>query len=583
MKNKIEAEKVLFKELFDTKFWFVVPEYQRSYVWQKDNVHELLTDLLTAFEEKPKNDYFLGSLVLKNLSNDSFGEYEVLDGQQRLTTFFILMAVIRDLISDDDSKIVLQKTIYQKKNKIAGIPQRVRITYNIRDNVSEFIEKIIVSENGTTNDSLIHSFKDKENISIQNMISATCTIKTVLQTKTTLAEFAAFIFQQCLFIYVSTESSEDAFRLFTILNDRGVPLTHADILKSENIGALTSQFSDLDSKKRSEKIRDFAKMWEELEARHNDKFDRFLNFIRTIYIKEKAQSNLLEEFNNKIYNSSNQLLQRGVETFEIISEYDEIYDCIINLTNVKSNEYKNLITIMKVAYHSNDWIPPILYYYKKYHEAHLVEFLKKIEYKYTSDWVCGITPTLRLESMNKVLRAIENSTTASEVINNTDLFSHDQKMEDHFKSRLKDDIYHERYSKFIALKLDFLLSSNDAHIADHGIISLEHVLPQNPHANSKWRSNFSDEEHKYWKDKIANLVLLSRRKNSSLGNLDFEDKREKYFNTRMDHFKTNKVFLEKTNEWSSSVLEKRQKAIIEVLTKNIPISLKDFLKLQASM
>ena len=118
MKNKIEAEKVLFKELFDTKFWFVVPEYQRSYVWQKDNVHELLTDLLTAFEEKPKNDYFLGSLVLKNLSNDSFGEYEVLDGQQRLTTFFILMAVIRDLISDDDSKIVLQKTIYQKKNKI---------------------------------------------------------------------------------------------------------------------------------------------------------------------------------------------------------------------------------------------------------------------------------------------------------------------------------------------------------------------------------------------------------------------------------------------------------------------------------
>lgn len=58
--------------MFSQDFWFVIPEYQRSYVWQTDNIIELVEDLYYAFENKDDSDYFLGSLVLKKIKGSSF-------------------------------------------------------------------------------------------------------------------------------------------------------------------------------------------------------------------------------------------------------------------------------------------------------------------------------------------------------------------------------------------------------------------------------------------------------------------------------------------------------------------------------
>ena len=92
-------------------------------------------------------------------------------------------------------------------------------------------------------------------------------------------------------IYVSTEDLEDAFRLFTILNDRGIPLCNSDILKSTNLGELKT-----DAEKESN-----AKMWEEAEGELGDDFDRFLNHVRTILVKDMPRLSLLQEFEDKIY------------------------------------------------------------------------------------------------------------------------------------------------------------------------------------------------------------------------------------------------------------------------------------------
>ena len=94
----IEADKRILQKIFSEDFWFVVPEYQRPYVWQEDNIEELIEDLYYAFENKEDNDYFLGSLVLKKDKEERIQEYEILDGQQRLTTFFMMIAVLRDLL-----------------------------------------------------------------------------------------------------------------------------------------------------------------------------------------------------------------------------------------------------------------------------------------------------------------------------------------------------------------------------------------------------------------------------------------------------------------------------------------------------
>ena len=64
-KGEIVSDKVKLMDIFSKEFWFVIPEYQRSYVWENDNIMELMDDLVFAYENKPDNEYFLGSLVLK--------------------------------------------------------------------------------------------------------------------------------------------------------------------------------------------------------------------------------------------------------------------------------------------------------------------------------------------------------------------------------------------------------------------------------------------------------------------------------------------------------------------------------------
>ena len=553
--GSIEAAKQILQKIFSPDFWFVIPEYQRSYVWQKDNIEELIEDLYYAFENKEDNEYFLGSLVLKNTNNQNFAEYEVLDGQQRLTTFFMMIAVLRDLLKDEDYKSTMREMIYQKENKLKKIPSRNRITYYIRDNVENFISEFIIADNGTMKKEELLNKIDSDNISISNMANGILIISNLLSQKEKLEEFVIFLLNKALFIYVSTDNTEDAFRLFTILNDRGIPLTSSDILKSTNIGQI-----------KKDELKKYSKIWEEIEAKYGDNFDRFLVFIRNILVKQKANANLLDEFEKNIYEKGK--LNKGKDTIDLLSKYDEIYDEIIELENKKlSNEYKNLITIMKIGLQSEDWIPPLMYYYNKFKFNRLDDFLKKLEYKFAGDLIAQESPTTRIENMNKVMREIEkiDISDLNDFIDNSDVFSINEKA---YREVIDGNVYKRRFNRYLLLKLEYLMTDNTVHLSSYKTISVEHVLPQNPSENSQWRKDFTDEERDLWTHRIANLVLISKRKNSKLSNLDYEEKKEKYLKERIDVFKGSKIFLDKNSKWNVDVLQERQEKLVSMLINN---------------
>ncbi|MFD0695741.1 DUF262 domain-containing protein [Paenibacillus sp. GCM10027628] len=561
----IEANKEILQKIFSESFWFVIPEYQRSYVWQTDNVTELVEDLIYAFEHKPGNDYFLGSLVMKKLKESSFPEYEVLDGQQRLTTFFIMMAVLRDLIEVPLYVDTLQKKIYQEENLLENVPARTRLTYKIRDKVEDFIANYIIFKGGTEKIAEIKSYLEGENVSLANMANTVLVLREQLQDvlkEYDLQQFIRFIFNKALFIYVSTENTEDAFRLFTILNNRGIPLTNADILKSQNVGSLTN-----DKEKNK-----YAKIWEDIEGKHGENFDRFLQFIRTILIKEKARTNLLEEFTELVYNAKTPSLRIGKETFEFVQKYNDIYENIIELQSSElSNGFKNLLTIMRIGLRSEDWIPPLMHYYAKFGNIQIDKFLTKLEFKFTGDWVCGTTPTIRLDAMNAILKAIELTDVSGldDFLNKDKLFGIDK---EEFRRSISGNIYKKTYARHLLLKMEYLLSDNTVHLSGYHYITVEHILPQNPPEHSQWKKDFTDEERVYWTNKLANLVLISQKKNSALNNSDFVDKKKIYLKKRIDAFHANKVFIEQNTDWTPSVLENRQKQLIELLSKAETVS-----------
>ncbi len=553
--GKIDAAKTYFKNVFSEEFWFLIPEYQRSYVWDTDNITELVEDLTYACDNKPENDYFLGSLVLKRTETEEFPEYEVLDGQQRLTTFLIMMAVARDLVSNDKSKSTIHEKIYQEEDPLESIPERTRVTYRIRDKVEDFIRDYLIVKDGTLKFDELQELVKSDNVSLSNMANAVLILHELLQEKNNLFDYIKFVFNNALFIYVSTSNTEDAFRMFTILNDRGIPLTSADILKSQNIGELSNETE----------IKKYALLWEEIEGKHGDRFDRFLQFIRTILVKDKARAGLLDEFNEKVYKPG--LLARGKETVEFISRYDEIYGKMIEFEDYNlDNEFKNLITIMKIGFRSEDWIPPLLAYFRKFKYYRLTEFLKLLEYKFSGDWICGISPTLRLDAMNVILKEIDNNDIADNLLNNNSIFQIDK---NELRKQLCGDVYTKTYVRHLLLKLEYLNNDNTVHYSNYKSISVEHILPQNPGNGSNWLKTFTDEEKVNWTNKLANLVLISKRKNSSLSNLDFKDKKEKYLKGRIDAFKSNKIFVEQNSDWNPMILAARQENLVDRLVQNV--------------
>lgn len=553
-KGLIEANKGILKKIFSEEFWFIVPEYQRPYVWQEENIQELIDDLYYAFENKQNSEYFLGALVLKRTREKEFKEYEILDGQQRLTTLCMMMAVLRDLMKKPQYKWTLSQMIYQEENELLKVPSRNRIKYNTRDKVKDFVKNYIIANGSTKKKDLINYHEDT-NISVSNMAKAISSMHNIFESKENLEAFAVFLLNNVLFIYVSTDNTEDAFRLFTILNDRGIPLSNADILKSINIGEVPEE--DLD---------EYSKNWEYLEEKYHKGFDRFLSFVRTILLKNKPASNLLDEYEKNIYRKN--ILKKGKNTIDFLVELDEIYDKIIDLNDENlSNEYKNLVTIMKIGLHSDEWIPAVMSYFLKFEYYNLDKFIKKLEYKFVGDLMSNVSPSKRRENLNNIIKTIEivNKENIDTLFENKELFDIDKNI---FRNNINGEVYGKKYTKYLLLKIEYLMSDNSVHLSNYKEISIEHVLPQNPLKKSHWRRDFTENQRKNWTNKLSNLVLISNKKNVRLANLDFNKKKEEYLKHRMDVFNSSKIFLDKSSKWDEATLKSRQNTMVGMLLNN---------------
>lgn len=221
---------------------------------------------------------------------------------------------------------------------------------------------------------------------------------------------------------------------------------------------------------------------------------------------------------------------------------------------------------MKIGLRSEDWIPPLLHYFHKFKLNRIDEFLRKLEYKFTGDWVCGITPTIRLDDMNDILKAIDiiDIRDIKSLFSNKELFEVDI---NEFKKNIEGNIYKKQFARYLLLKLEYLLSDNTVHLSGYNYITVEHILPQNPRLDSQWKKDFSEIDRAEWTNKLSNLVLISQKKNSALGNSDFIEKKKVYLKKRIDAFHANKVFIDQNTKWTPSVLRERQDKLISLLAK----------------
>lgn len=567
IEERIKAGEIYVKDLFGDKYLFEIPNFQRAFAWEEENFEQLFSDIKDALQLNQENGkefdehepYFLGSIILwiKKLKDDGSGEYAIIDGQQRLVSLAILMALMRDLTNDDDHKMDLQTSIYQKASKAKGTSEKVRI--KVREKEEDFFKNYILKEGGTNINGI-----DKSSLSEskQHMVEAIEIFKKGFRNEketidqTFLDNYIKYLLQKVVLVVIKTSNLASAFRLFNIINARGMSLTNADLLKSESLSVVPKE----------EEWR-YTKIWEDIEEDlGSEKMEMLISFIRSMKLKEKARKSIFEEFDSKIFKKEPSF--KGKSFIEYLHKVSQVYrekieDASINTE--RSGEgvyYYNLISLMRDFLPFNDWMTAIIKFKERFNDdSQLLEFLKIFERKIVVDWIAGLSFSERLTRIYKVIKLIEDSPNPEDIFKNSIFNDEIKNNGDSFNNALDDINFYGKgrtsVPKYILLRIDMERSYNqNKEIAYKGKreITVEHILPRTP-TDQYWLNNFTEDERLKWTNKLGNLVLLNSKKNSQVGNKPFPQKVKDYFEKKSDFDITNELKI--YPEWTFEKLENR--------------------------
>lgn len=560
MQQTLKAGELAIRKVLSDDFAFTIPPYQRPYAWTTDQVGELLDDLKYAMGHDMETPYFLGSIVL--IKDPEGSDAQVVDGQQRLTTLTILMCVMRELAKGEEADL-FDPFILEKANPLSGAKARYRLSLRERDRTF-FREN--VQEPGR-----LSAFLDRDTAQLGSDMRGRIQENARFLYKLLSdmdgeqrARLASFIVQRCFLVVVSASDEASAYRIFAVMNDRGLDLSPTDILKAEIIGALPEAKRDEDTGDQLREV--YTARWEAIEEDlGRDDFRDLFGHIRTLYAKDKARGSLAQEFRASVLKEIDgtdfvdEVLQPMADAYVVVTRCD--YVTRQDASDV--NAYLRHLNRLENA----DWVPPAMLFFKRNSDDHraLLRFVCDLERLAYVLFVVRADVNRRIRRYSDVMRAIEAG---------DDLFSESSPLQlregegEDAIAAIDGDIYElTRVRMPLVLRLDSLLADEGA-TYDHAVVSLEHVLPQNPAAKSQWLDAFGDEEdRRSWTNRLANLVLLSRRKNAQAQNYDFDRKKEEYFQRKgtAPFALTTRVIQEK--KWTPMVLKRRQKALVSALVK----------------
>jgi uncharacterized protein with ParB-like and HNH nuclease domain len=514
--NNLEGKTELIGKLFSSDFFFRIPDYQRPFSWDDKNFNDLIDDLCSAQRDQ---QYFLGTLVLHK--REAKNTYDVVDGQQRLTSLLILVACLRDLIDDTQYKETLQGKIVQEENKVDGIPEMPRISVKDR----QIFRELVLNEKGTETKKRVEDLAEPENRYLQAINIFKDRLTKLSQPE--LEKFTQFVNQRCVIIYLSTSTFDDAFKLFTIVNDRGKQLRRIDILKAQNISPDAVAIEETRDK--------VSKEWETLENDLGEStLESILHLMRMIYVKEKPQEDLFNEFENRIFKKG--LLSKGEKFIDEVKAYGELYQKIfmdkdyIAQGSPENLKYKAMIHIMDTEFDASEWRACLLFYAKKFNGDLFYKFLLLIEKVYLEHWAKGIRKDERFGTYSPILKSIDSSKTAADVIAS---IKYDEN--EIINVITIKNFYGSGYAKYLLLRLEVLASENDVY-KEIFAKSIEHIFPQKPKVGSNWTNDPNFAEHTNVVNTIGNLILLSKSKNSSASNHEFDTKKTKYLKDRVSDY-----------------------------------------------
>ncbi len=556
MTKKISGSEYPIAKIFSSEFDYVIPPYQRPYAWTIDETSELFQDLLDFYLNEQDEGYFLGSIVL--IKEETKPNAEVIDGQQRLTTLTILLAALSNEL-DGELRSDFENYIREPGRASLGLKSKPRLALRERDKdfFANYVQKLKFEELLTI-DSKSLSSEAQKNIQINSKMILERLRSTFRGNKNELCSFGSFIVQRCFLVAVSTPSQKSAFRVFSIMNSRGLDLLPTDIVKADIIGKIPKEKQD-----------EYTQRWEDMEVQSGrDGFNDLFGYIRMIYAKEKAKRALLEEFRHHVVGripSPEKLID------DVLEPYAEAFLIARKERYVSTKNAQDVNAFLKWLNRidNSDWLPPaILFLAQKGNNSdYVLWFFKKLERLAAYLHICAKNINQRIARYAEVLEDLQKLHDISSPISAIELTDNEK---NEMVMVLDGYIYEltARRRNYLILRLDSFLSDGAASY-NPTVLTIEHVLPQTVSSNSEWEKHWPDEnQRKQWIHRISNLVPLTQKRNSKAQNYDFDRKKNAYFSgTKGVSSYTLTTQVLNTTEWTPNIVQKRQKELLGVLTE----------------
>jgi len=547
---KLEAEiENIKKILVDDEKFYQIPDYQRPYSWDKDNLADLVDDLTNAYLNNQDENYFCGSLVLVNDENNT--RFDIIDGQQRTTTFTIMACVFRDLYFnnlENRAKDYINNSIQDKydENK-----RKLKFLTDIKYQ-NNFEQTVLKKIDFKDTKSIEKDIKDNRYLQnahyLRNFI-----IEKVDENKININDFVIWFYENVVLTVITCPSQDSAIQIFNVLNDRGMPLSSIDILKSSLMQELQDNKEDRNT---------FKTVWGDInsELKFND-FD--IENMLTTYLYYKIATNPKSRLDKELITVFKKEKQ---DSLEIINEINNFSKAYIKLLTINDKHIFCLKYLKHKIYWNSILTTAIFIGYKD------IEKLKELLVAYYyQNWIAGATVARIKQTSFNILKAVKSQKSINDIKNemksNLDKYNTTKTFEDEINGSW---IYGRKWDKAILLLIEYFTDDgeNPTYQPINNKLHLEHILPQT--ATDYWKDIFDDENREIWTNALANLTLLSMRKNIQAQNYSFDEKKKAYQDKDnvVSSFKITQDILT-YNNWTLKELEEREEKLMTKLEEKI--------------
>lgn len=542
---QVSAEAKSISEIF-SKF-FSIPAYQRDYVWKEENIEAFFNDILESFNSNANKDYFMGSLLLARHPENS-ASYFVIDGQQRLTTSYILLKLFLDFSKEygtENEQFYIKLSLCNPTSK--GLQYKVTFLY---EQTQKLMDEFIRQE--TLEDSLLFISKVYKmgscSQSEYRMLEAYRHFSKLLKEQFTknnildwasMYEYISYFQQHVIFSVIYTENTQDALILFQNMNDRGVSLTKTDLLKNLLFQHLKENTLAENEKNLSLKWREFVKTIEK-SKNMNITPDRFLRH----YIMVKTGRSDIQKGNvfNEIADKKDilNIRQNPIEAFDDILEKAKLY-VNIRAYGKRTSDGKEIQGLLNMQALKVEQQVLLLLDTEKMPDDVFEDFSSKIENLLFVYMVSGVL-TKQYESLfcrwsHEDIQYIDSKEKYEKFLNEKflpELYKNKKIFEERFNQLSQQGLVKYKQKYILGKLAQFLEQKRGEFRSLKDVMKkykeIEHIWPQEPNEAVKQACNLSPEDYAAWMQRLGNLTLLNKKLNIQASNAEFSVKVPYYEN-----------------------------------------------------